>query len=534
METYGIYCLKTGLILLLFLGIYCVCLRKETFYRFNRFFLLAGLFAALLLPLIPIRYTVEISLPDSIAVSHPVTDADPAARSAGGSNSVLRSYLLSLCHKWLPAIYLTGLCAFLIIRLGGLWHLLRFIRKNSHRKFPRYRLIESADFKGAFSFFHFIFIPAHLNDTEKKPIIKHEEAHIVQKHWADLLLLELLCLAWWFNPLIRLYGKMIRNNHEYLADQAVLANYGQAFYRKVLVNQWFKMPVFPFAHSFSYSNPLKRIQMMKKNNSNPVKKHLSLLVLPPLAAFLWIFAEPEYVRAENRESTPDNDPTPALVTTADVSDNYPEDELVLTADYLPFASAEQFVTTVFETDTLPVATAGKEADSAEEKQYSVKFPGGSATIHKTNGAPLLIINGKKSDKKIEDIDPESIISVSVRVNAVEEYGNEGKNGVLEIKTKPEYSDEKMSTTILSDISIGHANDSLIITTESLSSYEQGKKPLIIVDDEPLVQQDLNSIKPEDILSFSVLKRKAATDRFGESGKNGVILITTKKKKLENN
>jgi TonB-dependent SusC/RagA subfamily outer membrane receptor len=37
-----------------------------------------------------------------------------------------------------------------------------------------------------------------------------------------------------------------------------------------------------------------------------------------------------------------------------------------------------------------------------------------------------------------------------------------------------------------------------------------------------------NIKPEDIESISVLKDKSATSKYGEKGKNGVIIITLKK------
>jgi hypothetical protein len=539
MEAYGIYCLKTGLILLLFLGIYGVCLRKETFYRFNRFFLLAGLFTALLLPLVTIRYRVEINASGSMAVSRPVTEAAQAVLSAAENNR-LRPFLLSLCDQWLPVIYLTGLCAFLAIRLAGLSHLLGYIRKNGRRKFSHYRLIESADFKGAFSFFHFIFMPAHLNDPEKKLILKHEEAHILQKHWIDLLCLHFLSLVWWFNPLLRLYGNMIRTNHEYLADRAVLVDYGQAFYQEVLVNQCFNLSVFPFAHSFSYTNPLKRIYMMKKNNSNPLKKHLSWLVLPPLVALLWVFAEPEYVRAESRGVRPD-DP----VTTRSVSDRNVHrpgvrlragDESVLTADTITigFGSGERLADGLFEQDTLPVVTAQKEAAATAGVTF-VKT--GAATIHGTKASPLLIINGKKSDRKIEELDPASILSVSVRKNAVEAYGREAENGVIEIITKPARltvsrhaigtGEKESDVVVLSGDSISIIDCDAIYLSKI--KEEPTANPLIIVDGERPMQ-DLNSIlrKPGDILSLTVLKNKPATDLYGETGKNGVILIKTKK------
>ena len=46
--------------------------------------------------------------------------------------------------------------------------------------------------------------------------------HIRQKHWLDLMLVQLLCILQWFNPVIWIYIRLIRQNHEYIADKVAL------------------------------------------------------------------------------------------------------------------------------------------------------------------------------------------------------------------------------------------------------------------------------------------------------------------------
>lgn len=55
------------------------------------------------------------------------------------------------------------------------------------------------------------------------------------------------------------------------------------------------------------------------------------------------------------------------------------------------------------------------------------------------------------------------------------------------------------------------------------------KPLIILDGvtQP-AEFDLNKINPNNIDNIEVFKEASATDKYGESGKNGVIKITSKK------
>jgi TonB-dependent SusC/RagA subfamily outer membrane receptor len=64
--------------------------------------------------------------------------------------------------------------------------------------------------------------------------------------------------------------------------------------------------------------------------------------------------------------------------------------------------------------------------------------------------------------------------------------------------------------------------------ESLKiDFESADKPLILVDNKEVTNR--KNISPEEIYSFSILKDNTATAIYGEKGKNGVVLITTKAK-----
>lgn len=62
-------------------------------------------------------------------------------------------------------------------------------------------------------------------------------------------------------------------------------------------------------------------------------------------------------------------------------------------------------------------------------------------------------------------------------------------------------------------------------------FDGKKNPLVIVDGKKITHDEFQEIKPENIESVSVLKNKSAVDVYGEEGKDGVILITTKKKPI---
>jgi hypothetical protein len=181
----------------------------------------------------------------------------------------------------------------LIIRQGR--SVLRAIKKSEIISFHPAKLIKTPEYTSAFSFFSYVFVNPSVTDVETKEIMIHELVHIRQKHWFDLLLVELLCMMQWFNPLVWIYIRFIRQNHEYLADEVALQQTSDpAVYRAVLLNQIVGAPVVSLANSFNYSPNKKRFNMMKNIISSPYRKMKILLILPVFAIVLYAFAKPDY------------------------------------------------------------------------------------------------------------------------------------------------------------------------------------------------------------------------------------------------
>ena len=89
----------------------------------------------------------------------------------------------------------------------------------------------------AFAFFRRIYLPEHLKETKNiDAILIHERAHIRQKHYIDLTVMEFTLLLTWFNPFTWLISGMIKENHEHLADREVLSRgVNPAHYRAQLI-----------------------------------------------------------------------------------------------------------------------------------------------------------------------------------------------------------------------------------------------------------------------------------------------------------
>ena len=105
-------------------------------------------------------------------------------------------------------LYLSGILfvAFMIIKQSR--SLLKVIRKAGIISSDPVKLIRTSEYDSAFSFFSYVFVNPSVTDLEMKEIMNHELVHIRQKHWFDLVLVELLCMLQWFNPVVWIYIRL--------------------------------------------------------------------------------------------------------------------------------------------------------------------------------------------------------------------------------------------------------------------------------------------------------------------------------------
>ena len=71
------------------------------------------------------------------------------------------------------------------------------------------------------------------------------------------------------------------------------------------------------------------------------------------------------------------------------------------------------------------------------------------------------------------------------------------------------------------------NDFVIIRGQISKESANGNEPLIVLNNHLVTKAILNDIDPNSIASVTVLKNQAAISLYGEKGKNGAIVLTTK-------
>jgi TonB family protein len=450
MESFVIYLFRSAVWLAGFTLVFILFLRDERFFFLKRIYLLSGIVTSLLLPLITVHYYIDLPQEAGLVTGSASLSETMALPAGDGINKLLILF----------ALYVSG-SLFIVLRAviqGRV--IIRSIRKSEITSSSPVKLIRTASFTSSFSFFSYVFVNPSVSDVETREIVNHEMVHIRQRHWADLIFAELLCIFQWFNPLTWLYVHLIRQNHEYLADEEALQRTSDpSVYRATLLNQIAGFQIFSLSNPFSYSLTKRRFNMMKNIISSPYRKLKVLFIIPVMAAILVAFAKPQYRMpsdtGDNLVSFQQNpvkgivmqkDGTPlsgAIVivrgtTIGTVADskgnfalkNFPE-EAALVFTYVGFTSKvvkpdyKSEMKVILERDTLSVGSV------------PMPPPPPPPPPNMNGNPPLYVIDGKIVKEGLKELDPNSIESISVLKDetATDKYGDKGKDGVIEVTLK---------------------------------------------------------------------------------------------------
>ena len=101
-------------------------------------------------------------------------------------------------------------------------------------------------------------------------------------------------------------------------------------------------------------------------------------------------------------------------------------------------------------------------------------------------------------------------------------------GFQTVKINPDFEKEMQITMQKATISIKLDNQAFETRQKEQIDLNESNV-LIIVDGKKTTKAEMEKINPDKIASIDVLKDKASAEKYGEKGKDGVILITLKKK-----
>jgi TonB family protein len=300
MTSFVNYLLESGISLSLFALVYFLFLRRETFFSVNRWFLLISIGFSVFLPLLHIPfYTPQATVLQEVTVTPYVNLLSSVtiygtALSHGAEQFVLNYNLLGYA-------YLLGMVFFAGILFLRIFQIIRLIAQNRVIPEGKIKLVILDRELSPFSFLNYIFVSKNLQNTRGwEKMLEHEKQHIQQGHTFDVLVLEFVAVFQWFNPFFWVFRRALRENHEFLADQAVISHgTAPSWYKQILLNQYVGEQIV-LANNFNYSLIKTRIQMISKIKSRKITQVKFLVGIVLAVSLIAVFAceQKESVRTE--------------------------------------------------------------------------------------------------------------------------------------------------------------------------------------------------------------------------------------------
>jgi TonB family protein len=516
------YLLQVNLYLVLFYGFYRVLLAGETFHQANRAYLVAGAALALFIPVCHSEWVRGWFVTERV---HAAVYAfyDPGlliVRPVAAQPGLTWGQVVALGYG-LGALVALARFSAQAVRLG--WLL-------------RGRSLKRAD-RGAFSFFNFLFISPELR--RQAAILEHERVHVRQLHSADVLLMELLAVVCWFNPMVYAYRRSLRHLHEFIADEVASrrapskAAYAQLLFRQQLGAP---LPAHPFTHSFFGPSALKRrIAMLQKPRSRRVMLLKYGLSAPLFGVMLLLSSagvnrhealrRVENVLTSDAEVLPPPPPPAPLLPQTDPAVDL--SKAVLLSPVLKRELGRQ--DTIFSVVEHPAQFSGGFGKMTEFLSQNLQYPA-DARRAKIQGKVFLsfVVNrdGSLSDIHVLKGIGYGCDEEAVRVLSRMPNWEPGRQNGQSVKSR-------FNLPIAFSLAGGPLPDNSPRQVITIRVKNQARGTVLPLDNLPLVLNNgrviyFDASKNQELVvnDFQFLPLDIAKVRYGELGRNGALLLTT--------
>lgn len=304
MTSFVNYLIESGISLSLFALVYFLFLRRETFFSINRWFLLVSIGFSAVLPLLHIPfYTPQPTVLAEVTVTPYVNLLSTITIYGAGFTQSAETFVLT--YSLFGYLYLFGVALFAIKFFIQLFQIGRLVMQNRITTEGKIKLVILDREISPFSFLNYIFVGKNLQNTNGwEKMLEHERQHIRQGHTFDVLLLEIIAIVQWFNPFFWMFRRALRENHEFLADQAVISHgTAPSWYKQILINQYVGDQIV-IANNFNYSLIKIRIKMMSKIKSRKIANVKVLVGIVLAASLIAVFAceQKQEVKSETSAS----------------------------------------------------------------------------------------------------------------------------------------------------------------------------------------------------------------------------------------
>jgi len=517
-----IYMLKTALCLSVFYLFYRLWLGKETFHRFNRMVLIGLILVAFVIPSLKVSQNFHLPQIEQVFERLNIPEEEmeqeqDLQKMEQVTTTTLhtqlekeRSDFTILTLGNLGFLYLGGALLLLLRYIFSIACIYRLIR-NSEKKCwkGKIRLVVHQQNVAPFSWRHYIVLSRQDLEEYGEEIIAHEYAHIMHKHFRDLLLAEICLLFQWFNPAMWLFRKELKTVHEFEADESVLkAGIDAKKYQLLLIQKTVGTRLYSMVNSFDHSSLKKRITMMLKKKSNPWKLSKYLIVFPLAAITAVLFARPNLLNMNNQEGN-------AFIQ--DTLDVRHFEEILVSKSY-----AESDTVQIIEIDTLkmhiPVGYAGWSISESSSDDNVISYRKG-------------VYQKEKGILRLSSTTPWTESDLADFVHRVKKGMLKSLNELYGVKKQqnahPALAHEvKTSHTVKC---IYYVKDFFKIYCTDGGTGHDGQ--LILLDGKEISYQQLKSLSPDDLLHdvWEILPESTNLEsKFGSKAKKGIWVLASKK------
>ena len=283
MNTLFIYMIKDAVYMIAFYIVYSLLLSRDTSYSRNRAFILLSLLSALILPLI----TFQTIKPLNIQLFGKFLSEVFVTASANTTKTVSIGITATEILQTIYSLYIIVAFIFIFKLLIDLFNLLFLIirHRNQGSRIIRFHGFNTS----GFSAMGYIFINSRLSPEDGGEIIRHEQNHLKQNHFIDIIFIEIIKALQWFNPVVYLFNRSLRAIHEYQADQECLSTGVPIVnYQSLLLNQVFKSKAFNLTNSFSNPSLIKKRMLMMTKKRTPDFAGLKMIIVVPITAIVFL------------------------------------------------------------------------------------------------------------------------------------------------------------------------------------------------------------------------------------------------------
>lgn len=517
-----IYIIKCNIILALLCLLFQMLMHRDTYFGIRRAMLLGIYATALLLPLWNVQGWMATQAGTSemaeAYASYVLPTLDVTAQRVaffgvhqdepGCGMWIVGFMVLWGLVYFIPVVWLT---AKLLWQLGYILYLRCTCASDTILGEHVYRFPRSCS---PFSFGPWIFISAdEMGKNELREVLIHERTHVRQWHTLDIILAQLFCIVFWWNPATWVLRREVRLNLEFIADAAVVGkDVDRRTYQYHLLGFASQMNVATLANNFNVLPLKRRIIMMNLRRTRRTGMVKYALFVPIAAALLFFSNIDSLARSIAKEVKPLANIEQALTKKATVA------SVLENAQPVAEESALDQVETMIEA-----------AAAMQDTEQSEMNPEENSTTKLTridNKALVVVDNNVTTLEEFAKLNLSDIESITVLKDkaATDLWGSKGENGVILITTKNVVTDDD------------DKKDQIYDTPEVKPEYPGGEpemfKFISLNVKYPAVAQE-NAVQGRIIVSYviekdgSITDIKAIPEKKMENALNEVVVVANK-------